>query len=170
MPKPIVGTYPAFAANYVNLVDADSVQEAVTKYSDELNTFFRSIPAEKVESAYAEGKWTIKELLQHVIDTERIFAYRAVCIARKDQTSFPGFDENVYAANSKANKRDWQELLQEFDFTRKSTDILMLSFDEEQLQQAGITNNSPNNVNAICFTLIGHVLHHKKIIEERYLN
>ena len=169
MPRPALGSYPSYADNYVKLVEADSLKDAVAKYSNAIADFFKNIPLEKIEYRYAENKWSVKEMLQHVIDAERVFTYRAMCIARKDQTSFPGFDENSYAANSKASTRNWKDLLEEFELTRRSTDLMLLSFDEEQLQQTGTANNSPNNVNAIAFTLYGHLLHHKKILEERYL-
>lgn len=168
MPKPTPESYPSFATNYVNLVEADSVKASVAKYSNAINDFFKNIPKEKIDYRYAENKWSVKEMLQHIIDAERVFAYRAMCIARKDQSSFPGFDEVSYAANSKASARSWKDLLDEFELTRRSTDLLLLSFDEEQLQQTGTTNNSSNNVNAIGFTLYGHLLHHRKILEERY--
>ncbi len=169
MSKPALGSYPSYAANYVNLVEADSTKDAVEKYGNAITDFFKSIPIEKIEYSYAENKWTVKEMLQHIIDAERVFAYRAMCIARKDQTSFPGFDENSYAANSKASARSWKNLLEEFDLTRRSTDLMLLSFDEEQLQQTGTTNNSSNSVNAIAYILYGHLLHHIKILKERYL-
>ncbi len=170
MPKPALGSYPSFAVSYVNLVEADTVKDAIEKYSHAIAGFFKSIPTEKIDYRYAENKWTVKEMLQHIIDAERVFTYRAMCIARKDQSSFPGFDENAYAANSKASARRWEDLLEEFDVTRRSTDLMLLSFDEEQLQQTGTTNNSTNSVDAIGFTLYGHLLHHKKILEERYLH
>lgn len=169
MPKPAFGSYPSYAVDYVKLVETDSVKDSVAKYSNAIADFFKNIPTEKVDYRYAENKWSVKEMLQHIIDAERVFAYRAMCIARKDGTSFPAFDEKSYAANSKASARSWKDLLEEFELTRRSTDLMLLSFDEEQLQQNGTTNNSPNSVNAIAFTLYGHLLHHKKILEERYL-
>ena len=107
MSKPSPGTYPAYFENYVSKVQADSVKEATEKYGKALIENFKALPADKASFAYAEGKWTLKEMLQHIIDTERIFAYRAVAIARKETIGLPGFDENTYAANSKANGRGW---------------------------------------------------------------
>ena len=108
-------------------------------------------------------------MVQHIIDAERIFCYRALCIARKDTTSVPGFDEDVYAAESKAYKRDWQQMIQEFIFVRQSSELLFSSFDEEQLQSPGISNNQPTYVLALGYILIGHVVHHSNILLERYL-
>lgn len=169
MSKPIAGTYPIEMDNYIKHVNAGSVSEALAIYSNHIFQFFAGISADKAMHSYAKGKWTLKELLQHIIDSERIFAYRALCIARQDATPLPGFEENDYADNSKANNRTWQSLLDEFEATRKSTNLLLLSFDEGQLSNAGITNGSRNTVNAIAYTLIGHILHHINIIKERYL-
>lgn len=169
MPTLTAGTYPSYFDNYIKLVDGETVKEAMEKYSSLLNNFFRNIPAEKADYRYAEGKWTVKDLLQHVIDTERIFAYRALTIARHDQTPLPGFDENKYAAAAHAENRSLESLISEFEAVRKSTDLLLQTFTEEDLQRSGTTNNNPNTVNAIGFVVFGHLLHHKKILEERYL-
>lgn len=169
MPRPTPGSFHAFYANYIAHVVVDDVPSAIEMYSKDIVTFWRNIPVEKHTHRYAEGKWNLKEMLQHVIDTERVFAYRALCIARKDTTSLPGFNEVSYAANSKASDRSWDDLLAELECTRQSTNLLLLSFDEEQLQQQGLANNNPVSVNAIGFIIFGHLLHHKKIVEERYL-
>lgn len=169
MPDLTPGTYPAFIKGYLSFVSADTIAEAIEKYSDSIGDFFKNIPAEKVDYRYAEGKWTIKEMLQHIIDTERIFTYRALRIARHDKTPLAGFDEKGYAAASNADERSWENLLQEFQAVRKSTDFLLQSFTENQLQQSGITNNEPNTVKALSFLVYGHILHHIHILKERYL-
>jgi uncharacterized damage-inducible protein DinB len=168
MPQ-LQATYPAYFEKYVSLVDAETVKDAIEKYSASINNFFTNIPQNKVDYKYAEDKWSIKELLQHVIDAERIFSYRALCIARHDKTSLPGFDENTYATASNASKRDWQDLLKEFKAVRTSSDLLFESFDESQLEQVGVSNGQPTSVNAIVFITFGHLLHHQQILEERYL-
>ena len=118
---------------------------------------------------YAEGKWTIKELLQHIIDAERIFDYRALCIARKEMNSLPSFDENAYAENSYANTRDWLSLATEFLNLRKSTQDLYASFSAEMLWHKGVANGKIITPLSLGFITAGHFNHHKKIIEERYL-
>lgn len=118
--------------------------------------------------AYAAGKWTLKELLQHVTDTERVFIYRAMCVARGEKQSLPGFDEDMYAANSNANARSWKSLAEEFLAVRQSSRLLFESFTEEMLNQSGTANNRPIHVNAIGFILVGHALHHMHIARERY--
>lgn len=162
------GTYPAYFDKYIQLVETDSVTEAINKYAQPLIKFFESIPKDKAGHRYAEGKWSVKEMLQHIIDTERIFGYRALSIARKDKTPLPGFDEKNYSDASKADERSWVGLIEELKAVRASTDLLLKSFNEEQLQQTGITNGQPNTVDAIAFIIFGHLLHHKKILEERY--
>jgi uncharacterized damage-inducible protein DinB len=169
MARPVSGSYPAYFQNYINQVKAENIAEAVDKYGKAVVDFFRGIPEDKSTYRYAEGKWSLKEMLLHIIDTERIFGYRALSIARKDQTPLPGFEENDYALNSNADKRLWIDLLDEFEASRKSTDLLVKSFTEEQLQQQGTTSNQPNNVIAICFVIYGHILHHINIVNERYL-
>lgn len=125
MPNLAPGTFPSFATNYISLVCADSVDEAIEKYSSSVIVFFRSLPENKIYFRYAAEKWNIKEVLQHLIDVERIFAYRALRIARHDGTPLPGFDHNNYVKVSNADARSWQGLLNEFESVRKSTDLLL---------------------------------------------
>ena len=142
---------------------------AFEKESASLIRFLETIPPEKHHYRYAEGKWSIKEVLQHIIDAERIFAYRALRFTRKDTTPLPGFDENSFAATSKADARSWDKLLEELNVVRRSSELLFNSFDAEQLQANGISSNSPNYVLAVGFIIIGHAMHHQKILKERYL-
>ncbi len=169
MATPIVGSFPAYFENYIKLVNGKSTTDLIEKYSEPIWKFFKNIPNKKAAYRYAEDKWSLKELLQHIIDTERIFAYRALTIARQDTTSLPGFDENAYSAVSHADNRTWKSLSKEFKAVRKSTDLLIKSFTEEQLVQTGSTNGNPNTTVAISFVIFGHILHHINIINERYL-
>lgn len=169
MPKPLSGEYPAYFEGYINQVQVTDIQEAVKLLSYPLTYFFLNIPDEKGDYAYAEGKWTLKDLLQHVIDTERIMQYRLLRIARNDATPLPGFDENIYAQNALANGRTFIALKEELKALRKSTDLLISSLTEDQLLNSGIASDKKVTANAIAFILFGHLLHHKKIIEERYL-
>jgi hypothetical protein len=169
MSKPDLTTVPAFYHNYIKLVQEDNVQDAISYNSETALSFFKSLPEDKWIHRYAEGKWSIKGLLQHIIDAERIFAYRALCFARKDATPLPGFEENDYAAASKADRRSNDELIKEFETVRRSIELMFRSFDEEQLASIGTSNNNPISVNAIGFIIPGHVQHHINIIKERYL-
>lgn len=169
MPRPQSAEFPAYFARYISQVAADSVAEAIQRYAAELNDFYTSLPEDKADYRYAEGKWSIKELLQHVIDAERIFAYRILRISRKDKTPLASFDEDSYAQHAQANKRSFTSLKEEFVAVRKSSDLLMASLSPEQLAEQGIASNLPVTANAIGFILFGHLLHHKVILEERYL-
>lgn len=170
MPKPSPSSYVAYFKRYVDQVPEEDLLTAFENQLPVITQLLSSITEEKSMYAYDTGKWTLKELLQHMIDTERIFNYRALCIARKEKASLPGFDENAYAEHSNANARSWQDLVEEFLAVRKSTGFLYKSFSAEALEYAGISNNNPVTVNSLGFTTIGHFYHHKKIMEERYLS
>lgn len=168
MARPLT-TDASFGQHYIAAAQGDSPKEVISRYAGEILEFYTSLPAEKKDYAYAEGKWTIIEVLQHVIDAERVFAYRATRIARKDATPLPGFDENMFAENSLAGQRDFDEMKEEFAALRKSTDLFMASLTDEQLQQSGTASGKYITVNAIAFITYGHLIHHMNIIRERYL-
>ena len=168
MPIPAKGSYPAYYEKYIDQVIQTNVMDAIIAQQSNIENFLGSVSEEKSMYAYAAGKWTLKELLQHVTDTERVFIYRAMCIARGDKQSLPGFDEDQYAANSNANARSWKSLANEFLAVRQSSLFLFESFTEEMLNQTGTANNKPIHVNAIGFILVGHALHHMQIARERY--
>ncbi|TDW51417.1 DinB family protein [Flavobacterium sp. 270] len=131
--------------------------------------FVQNIPMDKFDYRYAEGKWTIKDIIQHVIDTERIFAYRALRFSRNDKTPLPSFEENDYADNTESSKRSIQDLLTEFSAVRHSNLLFYKSLSEEQLKRIGTASNNPISVRALGFVLIGHQKHHQKVFQERYL-
>lgn len=169
MPRPQPNDHAAYYITYISKVEADEVKEIISTYSEPLLQFYTSLPEEKANYRYDEGKWTVKELLQHLIDAERIFSYRALRIARRDVTPLPGFDENSYTPVSKASERSLQSLKDEFIAVRKATDIMLNTFNEEQLSQKGIASEQPVTANAIAFIIYGHMIHHKQVLEERYL-
>ena len=169
MPRPDLSRVPVSFHNYINQVPEDDLTKSFKIQGEDFIRFLENIPPDKYDYRYAEGKWTLNELLQHVIDAERIFCYRALCFARKDATPLPSFDENSYAENSKAQNRNWNDLVEEFKAVRKATEYLFSSFDKEQLDSSGVSNKNPNYVLGMGFITIGHTIHHKKIIEERYL-
>jgi len=169
MSKPIESTFPAYFKRYVDQVTEDDLIDAFKNQQEAINNFYQSIPEEKTNKPYAPGKWTLKELLQHVIDTERIFCYRSLAFSRKETASLPGFDEDTYAANSNANVRSWKSLCDELVAVRRSTEMLFDSFTDEMFHSSGLANNNPMTVLAMGFTTIGHFNHHKKVVEERYL-
>jgi len=131
--------------------------------------FIRSLPVEKLTYRYAENKWSIKELIIHMIDMERIYAYRMLRFARNDQTILPGFNDEQYVLYSDANKREISDLLNEFEAVRYSTIALLNGLTDEALLRSGIMNNNPVSVRALAYHIAGHELHHIYIIKERYL-
>lgn len=170
MPKPSPDTYPAFFKKYVDMVPEEDLPTAFANQLPVITELLNNITEEKSRYAYAPGKWTLKELLQHMIDTERLFNYRALCFARKETVSLPGFDEDAYAANSNANARSWQQMVTEFLAVRKASELLYVSFSKEMLENSGIANNNRATVISIGFMIVGHVYHHKNVMEERYLS
>jgi uncharacterized damage-inducible protein DinB len=160
---------PEYFHKYINLAADDDLDTAFEKLQTELVSFLKGIPKKKWNYRYAEGKWTVKEVVQHIIDADRVFAYRALCFARKDQTPLPPFDENIFAANSKADSRSKKELLRELKAVQEGSALLFRSFDTEQLEQPGVASGKPTYVKGIGYILVGHAWHHKKVLEERYL-
>jgi hypothetical protein len=169
MSKPIEGNYPTYFSQYIFKVPEENLEEAFRNQQNIIAHFFNNIPEIKWEYAYAPGKWTLKEMLQHIIDTERIFAYRSLCIARKETQSLPGFNENDYAANSYANGRNWNSLVEELKMVRLTTEMLFNSFPAETLNQSGFSSNNPVTVNALGFISVGHIYHHIQVIKEKYI-
>jgi uncharacterized damage-inducible protein DinB len=169
MPRPELARVPEFYHHYISQVPENELMTAFQNGTAKLLQVFENILPAQQDYRYAEGKWTIKEVLQHIIDAERVFIYRALCFARKDPTPLPGFDENIFAANANAGKRSWNDLIEEFKSVRKSAEQLFASFDEEQLDAGGIASNKPNYVLGFGYIIIGHSLHHTNIIKERYL-
>ena len=154
---------------YINKAGDLNLLDGLKENGNITLNFFKSLVEDKYDFSYAEGKWSIKELLQHIIDTERVFTYRALSFSRKDAVALPGYNENEYAAASEANKRSKQSLLNEYKALRLATIALYESFSEEMLLQIGNASNSDLSVRAIGFILIGHENHHCQIIRERYL-
>ncbi|MCB0474599.1 MAG: DinB family protein [Flavobacteriaceae bacterium] len=163
--------YAVFYKTYINtLIDNefDIIENLEASYTAAKN-LFENLPPEKQLFSYAPGKWTIKELVQHLIDTERVFAYRALCFSRNDVAELPGFDENQFIDNCNANDRPFGELLSEFDVIRASSVALFRSFTDEMLLRKGIANGNSMSVRAVGYIISGHLLHHLQVIKQRYL-
>lgn len=159
-----------FYWNYINLIPDDAeLIGTLKKNTEDMVQFFRSIPAEKWRYSYAAGKWSVLEMVQHLIDTDRIFQYRALSFARHESKSLPGFDHDSYVLHSGAEKREADNLIEEFKQVRESGIYLFRSFTDEMLAQKGIMNDMTATARAIGFVMAGHALHHKDIIRKRYL-
>ena len=167
--KPQPGEYKPFSGAYIGLV-ADNIQLSLLQTEFEnMKLFLLSIPEEKLLYRYAEGKWTIKEMLVHMIDTERIFSYRALRMARNDKTGLPGFEQNDYVPFSNANNRSREEIVNEFEAVRTGTYLLFQNFDDAAWDRSTLVDHHPVNVRAMLYLIIGHARHHLKIIKEKYL-
>lgn len=161
--------YSSFYQTYIDECGDNRLIEGLELNLDETLQFYKSIPIDKHEYRYDKGKWTIKELLQHIIDSERVFCYRALRFSRQDKTDLPGFEQDDYVAVSMANKRSLSDMLEEFKILRKSSICLFESFDKNMLRSKGFANDNEMSVRAVGFIIVGHVNHHTKIIKERYL-
>ena len=163
--------YAPYFEQYMQLVtkEGKSIIENMQDSQIEFDTILRNLPKEKHTFSYAEGKWTLKELIQHSIDTERIFCYRALCFARNDKTSLPGFDQDIFVDNGNANQLEFSDLLDEMSTLRKSTIQLYKSFSEEALLRIGVASGNKISVRALGYLFSGHQMHHLNIVKERYL-
>ena len=169
MNRPLPDEYSAYYQKYVESVGNDVLAELEAQLQS-FPAFLGAIPPEKEEWAYAPGKWTIKELLRHVIDTERVMAYRFLRTCRKDPTPLPGFDENEYVKNSKLSTPGLAQQIEEFTVLRKANLYLFRSVtDESLLSFKGIANKQTINARALLYIIAGHLNHHRRIISERYL-
>lgn len=169
MANNILDSIPEVYQKYVRLVPEEEISAALSANAVETENLLSALPREKWLYRYAADKWTICELVQHVIDTERIFSYRALSIARGEKQSLPGFDENAYAAASAANHRTKEDLLKDFGAVRAATKCLFESFTKEQLLQTGTSNQKVITPEAIGWIIAGHARHHLNILQERYL-
>lgn len=165
---PSDGEYATFYKTYIDKVEGDVVQ-FLEKQVDRFNDLCNNISESKTLYRYADDKWSIKELIGHCIDTERIMAYRLLRISRGDTTSLAGFDENEYVRNSNFNKRDWNSLLSEFNSLRTSNILLIKSLSAEQLANIGSANELSISARALVYIIAGHLEHHLDVLIRRYL-
>lgn len=159
---------PAFFDRYINLVEDIDLFEAFEKYSPEKVYAQTDKLTALKDRIYAPGKWTVKDILQHVIDNERIMAYRALRFSRNDLTPLAGYDEEVLGANTLANQRSVEDLMEEFIQLRRSTISLFKNMNETMLQRNGTANETQISPLALAFVIIGHPVHHINVISERY--
>ena len=168
MKRSQVNPMPQFFDRYINLVEDIDIVEALEKYDTIEKLLDKKKLVDLGNKIYAAGKWTIKQVVQHMTDNERVQAYRALRIARNDKTPLPGYDENLFAANVDPSDRGLSDLLEEFSIVRKANIILFKNFNDEEQQRTGLCNNVTVPVLALGFVLVGHQLHHANITRERY--
>ncbi len=170
MQRPLADEYHENYQKYFDLVPEGAYLELLGQNSKDTVRFFEAMPKDKVDYKYAPGKWTVKELLMHLIDTERVFSYRALVAARGDTTT-PHYrmDEELYASNVDVSHRTLESLISEFQAVRSSTEKLFEHLSEAQSKSRCNIVTHPMTARAIGYFMIGHIKHHLKIIEERYL-
>lgn len=161
--------YPPFYEGYLKLVQGDILEELESQLVQYVE-LLKSIPKEKELYRYAPNKWTVKEVIGHNTDTERIKLFSALRIARNDQTPIPGFDEDAYVAATDFNSKNIEDLIADFEIMRKGTISLFKSLSEEELKRIGTTSNKSTSARAVFYFLIGHIRHHENILKERYLS
>lgn len=160
---------PCYFDTYINKVPDVGITEALAQSLTDLNQLDVNALRALGDKVYAPGKWTVRDIFQHITDGERVFSYRALRFARNDKTALPGFDENLFAENTGANTRPLEQVLEELKIVRKSTIALFDTFSDEALARTGVMFNSELPVLALGFVTVGHQTHHLGIIRERYL-
>lgn len=163
------GEFNPYYGVYISKAEYPNIVKGLQSSQKEFVDFVQSIPEEKLTHAYAEDKWSIAEVLQHIIDAERIFAYRALCFARNDKTSIMGFEQDDYVPYSNANNYSKEDLITDFQSARNNSISLFKSFTDEMLTRIGEASGSPMSSRAAGYILVGHQKHHFEVIKERYL-
>ena len=166
--RPRTGDNNPYYDRYISLIGDDDIIEVLEDQRKTSEKFLKTFTEEQGNYSYADGKWTMKEVLGHVIDTEKIMAYRALAFARGEKQSLPGFEQDDYVAESNFNNRLLDDLINEFLTARESNIILFKSFDEEIFNRRGIASEAEVTVLALIYIIAGHEKHHMKILKERY--
>ncbi len=169
MIKPELNTVPEFYRPYIKQLPDISLSDLLTSGLDRFNEILTGVDDDMGLYRYQNDKWSIKEVIQHLIDSERIFAYRILRFAREDTTDLPGFDQDIYVSNSDADNRTMKHLVSELNTVRKSSCDLILGLSHDQLQNIGTANGYEFSANVIAFILAGHLIHHLNILQDRYL-
>lgn len=170
MQRPEKNEYYHYYETYVSLVNETDIVTAFENQLNELNELFSGISEEKSAFAYAEGKWTIKELVGHLIDGERMFGYRALRISRGDETPIEGFEQNIYTENAPFNDYKFSDLAREFELVRKSNVLFFKHLKETDWTRMGTASSNPVSVRALAYIMVGHIRHHANILRDRYLS
>ncbi len=160
--------YNSYYQQYIDKVGNAVLLDVLQKQLDNFPKFIASIPEDKMNFSYAEGKWTVAMALQHIIDTERVFQYRALRFSRNDKTALPGFDQDLFVAEVDVSDKTKSGIIEEYSVTRNATISLFKSFNTETLKKYGIASNAPSSVASLGFIICGHQRHHRDIIRERY--
>lgn len=163
------GRIPSNMKNYFVEAGEEDLLSSFHTQHETMRDLLESIDEQKSVHKYGSDKWTIKEVLQHLVDAERVFAYRALAIARHDEATLPSFDENLYANMSGADEREWVDIVEEFYSVRKATVTLFNSFSEQAMDMVGNVSDYSIGVTTLGYVIVGHARHHVTILKERYL-
>lgn len=168
MKRSAIQPLPEYFDRYIKMVDDMELEDAFEQSRQQLDQINIKALQAIGKKTYAPGKWTVKDILQHLGDTERVLSYRALRFARNDKTKLHGFDQDPFASNAGSNQRELDDLIEELKVIRQATILLYKNFDEEILLRKGISNHVEISVLALGFTIIGHQMHHLNIIKEKY--
>ena len=166
--RPEPGEHAPYFARYIQLVPETEILPALEAQMDVTSKFLHSIDEERASYRYAEGKWTIKQVVGHVGDAERIFAYRALAIARGEKNPLPGFDEDTYVRQGEFDSWKFADLVDGLGITRRSNILMFRNLAADAWDRRGVASDSPATVRALAYTLLGHERHHLKVLSERY--
>jgi hypothetical protein len=169
MTRPQTTEYAPYYSRYVDLIATPDVVPELSSQLEKTVSFLSNISEEKSLSTYGAGKWTIKEVLNHVNDTERVFLYRAFWFARGFEQPLPGYDQDVCVAAARPNSIPFTELIDEFKHVRQSTLSIFKNMPDEAWRRTGIASDNPFTVRALAYIIAGHVAHHSNVLKERYL-
>jgi len=167
--RPTVEEYPDIYQGYMSELPEGDIMYLLEKQAVDLRYMFKNISDERAEETYEEGKWTMKEVLQHLIEAERVFGYRALCFSRLEEAPLPGWDENKYVYNSLANIRPLANILDEYELTRRSNMAMFRSFTFEMMNNIGEANGRRMTLRGLIHVMAAHELHHMNILQTRYL-
>ena len=169
MTRPYLSDFPTFYHGYVEHIESEDIIASLRDQHQKTLTLFESLSDEQANYAYAEDKWSIKEVLGHMIDAERVFVFRALSFARGEEQPLPGFDENTYVPAGRFGDRTLSSLIQEYNSVRKATIAFFENLRDDDWERRGIANQGNFTVNSIAFIIAGHEAHHLNILKERYL-
>jgi len=167
--RPNPGDYSSYYESYIKLVEGEDILKILNDQGKKTQDILNSFSEHRGNYRYADGKWTVKEVVGHLLDTERVFAYRALCIARGEKKSLPGFDQDDYVKEGNFNRRELFDLNYEFRLLRESNLLLFRTFTPEMLKLKGFANESYVSVLTILFMIAGHEKHHMNVLREKYM-
>ncbi len=168
MNRPLESEYAPYYQSYIARVTEAEILPVLRSQLDELDVLLGRVTPDRETYAYAEGKWSIREIAGHLIDAERVFGYRAFCIARGETRNLPGFDENEYMLRAPYNQIDLEDLLSELRLVRLSNIAMLRNLDEQAWMRIGTANDAQVSVRALTFIMAGHVRHHMGVLREKY--